>query len=100
MEGSRTCPAPHCSPSWSLWGPHPAQCCLQGAPAPLYGTGQPCPCPSPTALLPQAPLPLLVLGTAPCSVWAGGGRAPIKPVRSTAVFSSFNGFSSSIYSAL
>lgn len=98
VEGSRTFPAPCCSPSWSLQGLHPAQSCLQGAPASPYGTGQPCP--SPMALLPQAPVPLLVLGTAPCSVRAGGGHAPIKPVRSTAVFSSFNGFSSSIYSAL
>uniref|UniRef100_A0A8B9DN49 FCH and double SH3 domains 1 n=1 Tax=Anser cygnoides TaxID=8845 RepID=A0A8B9DN49_ANSCY len=98
VEGSRTFPAPCCSPSWSLQGLHPAQSCLQGAPASPYGTGQPCP--SPMALLPQAPLPLLMLGTAPCLVRAGGGHAPIKPVRSTAVFSSFNGFSSSIYSAL
>lgn len=125
LSRQRGLAVPH-APSWSLRGPHPALHCLRSGPASLYSTEHPgspyisgcsvlrlrtvspssCLFIPPPLMHPQPWFPGVGVGVQPwdpaspppgISPQAGGGCAPIKPVESAEGFSSFNGFSLSMY---
>lgn len=98
-EGSRTHGTTCYSLSWSPWGPHPAQHCSWGTAA-QCGAATSLPLPLVRSITSLGPLLLPMLWLHRVQHGHRVAMPLLKPVHPTAVFSSFNGFSSSIYSAV